>query len=118
MSDYQVIFYTTKRGDSPIDDFLDSLDRKSKAKIEAYIAILRDRGPDLTRPYADHVKGKIRELRPGSSRILYCFFLKKHILLLHVLKKKTFRLPHRDIEQAQRNMNDYITRYKKGEITL
>lgn len=118
MSEYKILFYTTDRGDSPVDEFLDSLARPMKAKVEAYMALLQEKGSNLHRPYADHVRGKIRELRPGKVRILYCFFLKNYILLLLAIKKKTFRLLNRDIEQAERNMNDYIARYEGGEITL
>ncbi len=72
---YEIIFYTTKRGDSSIDEFLNDLDKKSMAKVQAYISLLTEVGPDLKRPYADHVRGKIRELRIHYSsnqyRILY-----------------------------------------------
>lgn len=118
MNKYKILFYTTKRGDSPMDEFLDSLDKFTRAKVEAYIALLQEKGPDLHRPYADHVRGKIRELRPGKVRILYCFFLKNYILLVLAIKKKTFRLHNRDIIQAERNMNDYIARLEGGEISL
>ena len=74
---YKIIFFTTERGDSPIDDFLDGLDKKSRAKVAAYLSILEEQGPNLKRPYADIVRGKIRELRIhyGSNqfRILYFF---------------------------------------------
>jgi len=30
---YNIVFYTTERGDSPLDDFLDGLDKKSRAKV-------------------------------------------------------------------------------------
>lgn len=118
MNKYKVLFYTTHRGQSPIDEFLNRLDNPKRAKVEAYIALLQEKGPNLHRPYADHVRGKIRELRPGNIRVLYCFFLKNYILLLLAIKKKVFRLLNRDIKQAERNMNDYIARYEKGEIVL
>ena len=60
---HRIVFYTTEGDDSPIDDFLDKLDVKSRAKVEAYLSLLAEHGPNLKRPYADHVRGKIRELR-------------------------------------------------------
>ena len=60
---YNLIFYTAERGDSPLDDFLDGLDKKSRAKVAAYLSLLEEQGPNLKRPYADIVRGKIRELR-------------------------------------------------------
>ncbi len=74
---YNIVFYTTERDDSPVDDFLDGLDKKSRAKVAAYLSVLEDQGPNLKRPYADIVRGKIRELRIHHSsnqyRILYFF---------------------------------------------
>ena len=52
---YNIIFYTSERGDSPIDNFLDELDKKSRAKVAAYLSLLEERGPNLKRPYADIV---------------------------------------------------------------
>ena len=76
---YNIIFYTTERGDSPLDDFLDGLDKKSRAKVAAYLSFLEEQGSNLKRPYADIVRGKIRELRIHHSsnqyRILYFFDL-------------------------------------------
>jgi hypothetical protein len=47
---YHIIFYTTERDDSPIDEFLDELDKKSRAKVEAYLSSLAEHGPHLKRP--------------------------------------------------------------------
>jgi hypothetical protein len=82
--------YTTERDDSPIDEFLDGLDMKSRAKVAAHLSLLEEQGPNLKRPYADIVRGKIRELRihfssnsvsyplflsgEGSNRLAPCFF--------------------------------------------
>ena len=60
---YNLVFYMTERGDSPVDDFLDGLDKKSRAKVAAHLSLLEEQGPNLKRPYADVVRGKIRELR-------------------------------------------------------
>jgi len=74
---YSIVFYTTERGNSPVDDFLDGLDKKSRAKVAAYLSLLEEQGPNLKRPYADIVRGKIRELRIQQSanhyRILFFF---------------------------------------------
>ncbi|MGV8056722.1 MAG: hypothetical protein AB2L12_01610 [Smithellaceae bacterium] len=37
---YNLVFYTNTQGDSPIDDFLDSLDNKSRAKVAAHLSLL------------------------------------------------------------------------------
>ena len=41
---YNLVFYTTERGDSPVDDFLDGLDKKSRAKVAAHLTLLEEQG--------------------------------------------------------------------------
>jgi phage-related protein len=102
---YNIVFYTAERGDSPLDDFLDGLDKKSRAKVAAYLSLLEEKGPNLKRPYADIVRGKIRELRIQYSsnqfRILYFFQMFDQIVLVHALTKKTQQLKKQDIELAE-----------------
>ncbi|MFZ2397389.1 MAG: type II toxin-antitoxin system RelE/ParE family toxin [Smithella sp.] len=70
---YNLLFYTNARSDSPVDDFLDSLDKKSRAKVAVYLSLLEEHGPHLRRPYADIVRRKIRELRYTKVRISTVF---------------------------------------------
>ena len=112
---YQIILYTTEQGGSPIDKFLDELDKKSRAKVEAYLSLLEEQGPNLKRPYADHVRGKMRELRVLYSgtqyRILYFFHAGSRIILVHAFAKKTQQLRESDIALAERRMVDWIIRH-------
>lgn len=50
---YSVIFYESQRGDSPVDDFLDSLQVKARAKTYKWIQKLQEQGPDLPMPFSD-----------------------------------------------------------------
>jgi len=115
---YNLILYTSDRGDSPIDEFLDGLDKKSRAKVAAYLSLLEDEGPNLKRPYADVVRGKIRELRIHYSsnqyRVLYFFHVRDQIILVHALSKKTQQLKEKDIELSERRMEDWIGRFPAG----
>jgi phage-related protein len=115
---YNLVFFTAERGDSPIDEFLDALDKKTRAKVAAYLTILEEEGPNLKRPYADVVRGKIRELRIhyGSNqyRILYFFHVRDQIVLVHAITKKTQQLKEKDIELAERRMEDWMRRHPSG----
>ena len=119
---YLIHFYKTHRGTYPVKDFIQQLCKKSRAKIWRYVELIEKHGPNLLRPYADSVEGKIRELRirviEGNIRILYFFFTGRNVVLLHVLKKKTSDLPKKDIEQAKQRMQDFILRYDRGEFKL
>jgi len=115
---YNLILYTTDRGDSPIDEFLDGLDKKSRAKVAAYLLLLQDEGPNLKRPYADVIRGKIRELRIHYSsnqfRVLYFFHVRDQIVLVHAFSKKTQQLKEKDIDLSERSMEDWISRFPAG----
>ena len=115
---YNLILYTTDRGDSPIDEFLDGLDKKSRAKVAAYLSLLEDEGPNLKRPYADVVRGKIRELRIHYSsnqyRVLYFFHMRDQIVLVHAFSKKTQQLKEKAIELAESRMEEWMRRFPAG----
>lgn len=90
---------------------------KIRAKVAKWIEKLEKEGPDLPRPYADIVRGKIREVRVGfgssECRFLYFFFGKK-IIITHGFLKKTDRIPEGEIERAQRYMRDFLQRCEGG----
>ena len=115
---YSLVLYTTERGDSPIDEFLDGLDKKSRAKVAAPLSLLEEQGPNLKRPYADIVRGKIRELRIHYSsnqyRILFFFYVRDQIVLLHAFSEKSQQLKEKDIELSERRMEDWIRRFTSG----
>jgi len=61
---WEVCFYQTARGDSPIEDFLNALPAKAKAKCVAYLEQLEEHGFQLPRAFIAKVRGPIWELRP------------------------------------------------------
>jgi len=113
---YEVLFYENAKGKCPTDDFLNSLQSNTRAKILKWMQKLEEEGPNLPRPYADKVRGKIRELRVvfGSNcyRFLF-FFVKKKIIITHGFLKKTRKIPVTEIIRAERFMSDFIRRQKK-----
>ena len=109
-SEYEVIFHERPSGQCPMDEFLDSLPSKVRAKLMRWIEKLESEGPDLPRPYADIVREKIRELRlqfgNNQYRCLY-FFDEKRIVMTHAFMKKTDRVPEREIVGAEKLMEEY-----------
>lgn len=119
---YTVYFYGTPRGKYPVKDFIERLDKRSRAKIWRYIELLEKQGPNLLRPYADHVQDEVRELRvrlkDGNIRVFYFFFERVNVVLLNAFKKKTGKLPEKEISRAKRNMNNFLLRYSQGDLKL
>ena len=71
---HEVLFYENRNRRCPTKKFLASLKIKTRAKIMKWIEKLAEKGPYLPRPYADTVKGKIRELRVIFGSDCYRFF--------------------------------------------
>ena len=107
---YWVVFFRSSRGECFAEDFLQGLPGKARGKMLRWIAALETQGPDLPRPYADSVRGKIRELRMvfGSVqyRLLY-FIVDKQVVITHGFIKKTGSVPVRELERAERLMDEW-----------
>ncbi|MFC1644033.1 type II toxin-antitoxin system RelE/ParE family toxin [Candidatus Omnitrophota bacterium] len=113
---YEVLFYENRNRRCPAEEFLNTLQLSVRAKAMKWIQKLEEEGPDLPRPYADIVRGKVRELRvvfgSNSYRFLY-FFVGKKIVITHGFLKKTKRIPPREIKRAESFRADFIRRQKK-----
>ncbi len=90
--------FVDEKGNNPVKEFISSLPVKERAKVYAYIAELKAQGHNLRRPMADYVVDGIYELRPKANRIFYFFFLKHSAVLLHAVRKKTDKIPEKDLE--------------------
>ena len=94
-----------------MDEFLGELPVKARAKLMRWMSQLEAMGPNLPRPYADVVRGKIRELRmvfaSSQVRCLY-FFDGSRIVMTHGFIKKTDSVPIAEIECADQMMKEYL----------
>ena len=116
---YDVIFYSDSKGNEPIAEFIRELRQKSATdknarinfnKIIAYVNSLTKKGTRIGEPVTKHLDGDIWELRPLDNRILYAYYKDNKFILLHHFVKKTKKLPPRELEQAKRNLADFIER--------
>ena len=106
-----ICYFVDDRGQSPVREFIDELPLDEQAKVFAYIDELRKQGHNLRPPLADFVHDGIYELRPKANRLFYFFFLKENVVLVHAIKKKTFKIPARDIELCLKRKK-YIEAHK------
>lgn len=88
----EVEFYETESGKTPVANFIDSLDRKSSAKVLRDLDLLAEYAPDLHEPYTKHIEGAIWELQSKLAsniyRIFYFIWQGNRIVLLHGFTKK------------------------------
>ena len=113
MGGYEVLFYETSSGECPAQDFLGGLGPRVEGKVARWLDLLEREGPNLPRPYADVVRGKLRELRVGFGgmhyRFLY-FFQGNQIVVTHGFVKKTAAIPENEIARAEWLMADFYRR--------
>lgn len=88
---YQVDFYETIDGKQPAKKFLLSLDYAMRAKMISTISILQDNGPELRKPYSEH------------------------IILTNGFVEKTQKTPQEEIEKAKRYRADYLERKEEDD---
>ena len=78
---YQIDFYEKEDGSSPIEEFLDSIDVKMRAKIFRIFDMLEAHGPQVQMLHSRYLDDGIFEIqaKQGSdiTRVLYFFMLGK-----------------------------------------
>lgn len=114
MEEFRIVFYKTAGGKTPVEDFLDGLNDKMRAKVLMSIRIIKETGYQTRMPYSRELEDGIFELRAkvGSdiSRVLYFFIVDRRIVLTNGFVKKTQKTPSEEIERAKRYRADYLRR--------
>jgi phage-related protein len=118
----KAIYYEDERNSRPVEEFINDLESKTKAKVLARIEFLEERWQELRRPYVDTLEEGLYELRiilsGNQVRVIYAYMFKDYIVLLHGIIKKTKEVPRDDMLKAKNRMNDFQMRYKEGKIKL
>ena len=116
---YEIEFYEDKNGKSEVADYIKKLNTKAATskecrvnfnKIVAYMDMLEELGTRVGEPVTNHVAGEMGELRPLKNRFLYAYYKDNRFIILHHFIKKTQKTPKHEIEQAKRNLKDYLER--------
>lgn len=116
---FTVEFYESRNGFVPVEEFLNGLDKKMRAKLLGLMQILQDYGNELREPYSKHLEDGIFELRGklgnNITRVLYFFYFDKKIIFTNGFIKKTQKTPASEIEKARAYRADYLERCEKNE---
>jgi phage-related protein len=119
-SKWQLLYYIKQDGTKPVEEYIRKLSVNERAKILAFVDHLKEKGPDLHRPYADLLEDGIYELRiklTGEQvRILYFFCYKDIIILTNVFEKHTDKVPKSEIKIAKKSRDDFLDRYTEQQI--
>ena len=114
MLKFEVVFYEKENGECPVEDFLDSLDVKMRAKMVGLLELLEEKGNQLREPYSKAIDDGIFELRckvgNNITRVLYFFYYEGRIILTNGFIKKTQKIPSGQIKLAKRRRADFQER--------
>lgn len=117
---YNIKFYQSEKGKEPVEEFLESLDTKMRAKVLREITLLRDNGRELREPHCKYIDNGIFELRikfsTNISRIFYFFYVNNNIILTNGFIKKTQRTPSREIEKAKKFKMEFERRHSNDRF--
>ena len=117
---FDIIFYKDKTGRSQIIDYLDELQEKAKTdknarinreKILSYMAALAEYGTRIGKPIVKHIDGNLWELRPLANRIFFFYWKDNKFVMVHHYMKKSQKAPKKELEQARKNIKDYLERF-------
>lgn len=105
----QVAYYQGASGTSPVEEFLDGLGPKPRAKCVSYIDLLEERGLSLPRTYLAKVEADMWELRPEYANVEYRLLLTHvagHFVIVHAFEKKSDRIPQRHLKTARTRIKE------------
>ena len=115
----QAVFYKSLSGKEPVRDWLMKLDKQDRKTIGEDIATLEFSWP-VGKPKCLPMKGNtgLYEVRSNlsSRRIARVLFVLvgDRMVLLHGFIKKTQKTPNKEIEKAERLMNEYFELKDQG----
>ena len=100
----RVVYYETRGNRIPVKEFINSLDKKTRAKILKIFNYIKYSGIGSVLPYIKKLKGtplwEIRILGKTNVRIFYILAKRNTILILHGYVKKTEKTPKKEINTA------------------
>ena len=101
-----VTFYETARGDRPVEQYLDELPAKEAAKVLDTLAAIEVHS--LAAVVSRQIRGRLWEIKVSATRIFYVLVTGTEVVLLHAYKKQRQKAPAKEIETAERRMEQVL----------
>jgi phage-related protein len=116
VANLQAVYYRAPDGSEPVNVFIDRLSVKRQVALDNQIDrlnTLSPSSPHLPFPHSSQVEGELRELRCHFGRELYRVLYRRSrnlIVLLHIFRKDTGKIPPAEVEVAKARWTDFRTR--------
>ena len=108
MAMYECVYFSTAFGESPAQEFINSLDSKTQRKFFYKKELLEEFGPRLPYPHAKYIGSGIYELRfegiEGTVRVIYFFYSGNIIVFTNGFIKKSNKIPNQELRLARQRM--------------
>ena len=111
---WKIKVYESANGNKPLENFIKSLNEKAQLKISRTLELLEEFGLEGAYPHAKKLTGtslwELRIIGSDSIRIFYITITGKTFLLLHGFKKKSQKIPSKEITTAKKRLIEYQSR--------
>lgn len=110
------MYYRDRRGAEPVNAFIDALRPAAQESVDDQIDLLNGLpadAPPVAFPHSSQVRGPLRELRCHHGRTLYRILYRRSgnfFVLLHMIEKRTGKIPEPDIALAEQRFRDFRSR--------
>jgi len=107
---WKVKFFQTTRGNYPVKEFIEKLEKKTYARALRSITLLQEFGPFLRMPYSKKIGQGLYELRVKGVEAIRIFYTQanEEYYLVHAFKKKTQKIPKQEIKLGLDRVKELI----------
>jgi phage-related protein len=96
----RIRFYRTGRGDAPVEEYIDELPERERARVIKALADIRQRGLRGSAVPLRQIRNKLWEIKVQPHRIFYAVLTQRSLVLLHAYRKQGQKAPRVEIETA------------------
>jgi len=107
----KIYFYKSSSGKEIIRDYIELLDWNTITAIDAFFSRFKSDESFRRMPYCRKLRGNIFEMRIKTEqgyRILFAYMLDDVVLLLHIFKKKSNKIPKKELKLAIKRLKLYV----------
>lgn len=105
---WRAVLYETSTGRQPVEQFIESLEPATYAKVLRTIELIEVYGPQLGMPHSRRLDGELSELRVrGKTDVRLLYGVVGHtVYILHGFVKKSQQTPQRELRTARTRLTE------------
>lgn len=104
----RIRFYQTRRGERPVEQYIEDLPVVERAKVAAAISDIAQNGLVGSSASFRQIEHKLWEIKISAQRIFYVVMTGPEMILLHAYKKQSQKAPEKELSTARRRLKEII----------